>query len=75
MAVNSLSRMRMDLLGSWRGPSRATRLAEVRRRCLHGEVEKAGLVSWEGAEVYSDLEGRYREDGAKVFPVGQDNIT
>ena len=49
--MNSPSRMSMDLLGSWRGLSRATRLVEVRRHGLHGEVETAGLVSWEGEEV------------------------
>lgn len=31
--------------------SRATRLVEVREHCLKGEVEAAGLVSWEGEEV------------------------
>lgn len=51
MAVDSPSRMSVDLLGSWRGPSRATQLVEVRRHCLHGEAEVADLVSWEGEEV------------------------
>ena len=41
----------MDLLGSWRGPSRVRRLAEVSRYCLQGEVETAGLVSWEAGEA------------------------
>lgn len=41
----------MDLLGSWKGPSRATSLVEVRSRCLQGDVEIAAWVRWEGEEI------------------------
>lgn len=45
----------MDLLGSWKGPSRATSLVGVRRRCPQGEVGIAAWIKWEEEKQQSTV--------------------